>query len=76
MDLSQDSPEVRNLRAKNENLKARLRALEDENRQLRQLQSDTFFYFTRLPLEIRITIWERALPDRRVVRVAELPRGN
>ncbi|KAH6889959.1 hypothetical protein B0T10DRAFT_404043 [Thelonectria olida] len=76
MDLiRQDSPDVRDLQAEIESLKARLRTVEDENQQLRR-RHGTSFPLMDLPLELRMLVWEHALPDRRVLRIAELPTGE
>ncbi|KAM5357450.1 hypothetical protein ACJZ2D_016250 [Fusarium nematophilum] len=66
-------PYVRDLIAENENLKAQLRAVEDDNREPRRQHGKSFM---DLALELRLLIWEFALPDRRVLRVAELPTAR
>lgn len=70
MDLPQDSPNVRDMQAEIEDLKARLRIAEDQNRQLRHKQGTSFM---ELPFELRMLIWESAIPDQRVLRICEVP---
>ncbi|OJD20358.1 hypothetical protein ACJ73_08310 [Blastomyces percursus] len=66
---------VHNLQAEIEDLKARLRKVEAENQQLRY-QQGTCFPLMELPPEIRILVWKNALPNRRVLRISELPASG
>ncbi|EWY99464.1 hypothetical protein FOYG_03507 [Fusarium oxysporum NRRL 32931] len=64
------SPIIRDLLRENESLKAQLRAAEDYNRKLRCHNGKSFM---DLAPELRLLIWNFALPDQRVLRVTELP---
>ncbi|OJD27146.1 hypothetical protein ACJ73_01454 [Blastomyces percursus] len=66
---------VHNLQAEIEDLKARLRKVEAENQQLRYQQA-TCFPLMELPPEIRVLVWKDALPNRRVLRISELPASG
>ncbi|QSS66997.1 hypothetical protein I7I51_03209 [Histoplasma capsulatum] len=66
---------VHNLQAEIEDLTARLRKVEAENQQLRY-QQGTCFPLMELPPEIRILVWKNALPNRRVLRISELPASG
>ncbi|OAQ63828.1 hypothetical protein VFPFJ_11358 [Purpureocillium lilacinum] len=61
-----DSPGISGPQAKNEHSQAQDHTLQDENRDL------TFFSFMDLPPELRSLIWERALPDRRIIYITVL----
>jgi len=71
--IGQNPPKIHNLQAKIKDLESQLRTLQDENHQLRRQQGISFYLFINLPFEIRASIWEYALPDRRVLRVSDLP---
>ncbi|KAF5661069.1 hypothetical protein FDENT_13600 [Fusarium denticulatum] len=66
----EDSPH--DLQAKPTVLNNHICTVANENQQLRR-QHGTSFRLTNFPLELRMLVWERSLPSRRVLRITELP---